>query len=339
MKINTFWKQAPDSQHAKADVVLTPFRRGERAAIPVFMKAVIAGKPANKASEQRGHQKDNGEKQFNRPALSETQRRRAARFYEAYSRMDALIQLTKATEIYVQHGSLIGTFLLQQFNKLGVNVRYHEFDEAEWPVLKDHVVTKSAVTIHVFHSAATPDLIEDKFVPEVKCFVPNQHFVIPAYIEEVILDENDQPKDWMRKRQILALYHFINMIKVCEEIGGELVVVQHADLFGDDLTKIFSKIFPKQKRFNFPEAKEVQEAVVASKIEAPETKEKKEPTKAPSNRLPAAVTDGIGNQKDAAASQKKDQTKTPKSTEHKRKSTAPASAEKLQELTSAFSKA
>jgi hypothetical protein len=262
--INNHWHIASNDQRKKTELIVTPFQKDGGSRIPIFMRSLLEDLVVTSDKEE-GKQKGkkNAEDRQGPMPLNENQRRRTAKFYECWSTCSALIHLTDVEDIYIQHGRLIGRFLLNQLSRLNVNVQFHGFNAEEWP-LNDHK-TLSAITIHVYHDRAPQDMIKNTSTIEVECFKPNVFFEVPACLQEIIEGTTEDGFTRDHKRKVIVFYNYLNLLEVADKVGVESAIVQNASMFGDQIMAIFRKSFPEAVSVGFP--KERLERIAAGSVE------------------------------------------------------------------------
>jgi hypothetical protein len=251
MQLNNHWHIASNDQRKKTELIVTPFQKDGGSRIPIFMRSLLEDLVVTSTEEGKQSKKNQPAEGRQGPMpLNENQRRRTAKFYECWSTCSALIHLTDAEDIYIQHGRLIGRFLLNQLSRLNVNVKFHGFNAEEWP-LNDHK-TLSAITIHVYHDRATQDMIKNTSTIEVECFKPNVFFEVPDCLQEIIEGTNEDGFTRDHKRKVIVFYNFLNLLQIAQQVGIESALVQNASMFGDQIMGVFRKAFPDAVNVGFP---------------------------------------------------------------------------------------
>lgn len=274
IKISIFHKAASAENKAAADAVIVPFRPEERPLIPNFMASAISDgdtRDETTKTDQRGPRW---------PELNVMQRRRAAKFFEAWTIINTLLAATDVKTFYIEDGRLIGSFLLKHLSQCAsghINVRYHGFHMEEWSV-RDFGQRPNCPTIHVFHSEACGDVLNDNDAVKVECFVAGQHFSLPNYISEALGCFDDVALDYHDKRRTVTMFGVMTAMRTLQDIGASTVCIQGGECFDGRMDAIMSEEFPGQTEFfDYPEVEMTEAPVPAEEPVARAPKAAKAP--------------------------------------------------------------
>jgi len=239
MKVDVFYGTVSDETLlAKADAVITPFKKGVKSFLPGFVQSAVA--PENRGGD--------------RASLNPEQQRRAVRYYQAWSRVAGLIAFTTVKDIYITNGKMVGTFLLKRMYNHGCNVKFHNFPPEAWPEIVDQDMN-SDVTVHIFFSkAVSEEYTPDSSAVQVECFRPEARFTLPSYLEAILADLRSETPVMSNeyKKRICSLFYFVTLLHVAKQVGCKFVAVLEAEAFKEEGMKIFKSEFPNASLKGFP---------------------------------------------------------------------------------------
>jgi len=239
MKVDAFYGKVPnDKILAEADAVITPLKKNEKPFLPSFVQSTVA-------PDYHGG---------DRAALTPDQHRRAMRYYQAWSRVAGLVAFTTVKDIYIEHGKLIGTFLLKRMYNHGINVKFYGFDPVTWPSIMNQDM-KHEVTVHIFYGKAkSGQYTPDSSAVQVECFRPDALFMLPSYLEAILKDlslETPLMSNEYKKR-VCSLFYFITLMQVAKQVGCQSIVLLETAAFKDDGMEIFKSEFPGIQLKGYP---------------------------------------------------------------------------------------
>lgn len=227
MKITAVYNKPKGQMEAAADAVATFPQRGENVVLTSFVNNALPSKDGQ-------------------PRLDFLQTRRSLKWQEVLHRVQLLVDLTDSKEFVIEHGQLVGSYLLGQIRRvLPAAVYFYGFDAAKWPLLEENATGDITVRVFAGEAPATvTGVVIDAFRREKKIKLPD--FVLRAVDPTTDLS-------YLQRRKLLSLQKYFVLLDTLERLGAEAVVLTHCSQVDTDMLRSLLSCFERIEYSGFPD--------------------------------------------------------------------------------------